>query len=144
MAPKKMNKAIVAAKEEQAPEKVEVVYKEEQAESKDIIVKKKRDSKKKTEESSGEEDAATSNSDSEKKKRKPTVEKVLELLKKGEVEKATAALEVIVGDKKEKKPREPSAFNKFVKEKMAELKDSRLTTKEKMSKCAELWRESKN
>jgi hypothetical protein len=78
-----------------------------------------------------------------KKTRKVPLEKVLAMLKKGDVEKATVALEALVGDKKDKKQREPSAFNKFVKETMAELKDSKLSTKEKMAKCAEMWRAKK-
>ena len=41
----------------------------------------------------------------------------------------------------EKKPLSP--YNLFVKEKMAELKDEILDGKERMKKCAELWKQSK-
>ena len=42
---------------------------------------------------------------------------------------------------KEKKPLTP--YNLFVKEKMAELKDEIPDGKERMKKCAELWKQSK-
>ena len=41
----------------------------------------------------------------------------------------------------EKKPLSP--YNLFVKEKMAELKDEISDGKERMKKCAELWKQSK-
>jgi hypothetical protein len=93
--------------------------------------------------SSSESDDSSATAKADKKKRKVPLSKVLEMLKKGDVAKATAALEVLVGEKKDKKQREPSAFNKFVKEKMAELKETTLSTKEKMGKCAEMWKEQK-
>lgn len=93
-------------------------------------------------ESDSESVGSTSNPE-KKTQRKVPLEKVLAMLKKGEVDKATAALETIVGDKKDKKQREPSAFNKFVKEKMADLKGSSMSTKEKMAECARLWKEQK-
>ena len=43
---------------------------------------------------------------------------------------------------KEKKPLSP--YNLFVKEKMAELKDEIPDGKERMKKCAELWKQSKD
>ena len=43
---------------------------------------------------------------------------------------------------KEKKPLSP--YNLFVKEKMAELKDKIPDGKERMKKCAELWKQSKD
>ena len=43
---------------------------------------------------------------------------------------------------KEKKPLTP--YNLFVKEKMAELKDEIPDGKERMKKCAELWKQSKD
>ena len=42
----------------------------------------------------------------------------------------------------EKKPLSP--YNLFVKEKMAELKDEIPDGKERMKKCAELWKQSKD
>lgn len=78
--------------------------------------------------------------------KKPSLEKILAMLKKGDVEKATHALEDLVQDRRDKKnAREPSAFNLFVKEKMAELKGTNpnMSTKERMGLCAKLWKDHK-
>lgn len=79
-------------------------------------------------------------------KKKVTLEKVLVLLKKGDLQKATAAVEEILHNRKERlSAREPSQFNLFVKEKMAELKasDPTLSTKDRMAFCAKMWKDQK-
>ena len=48
-------------------------------------------------------------------------------------------------EKTDKKKREPTAYNLFLQEKMAELKEvePKLTAQEKMSRVSELWKEHK-
>ena len=96
-------------------------------------------------------DTESDNSNDFKKARKPRqtpIQKALQLLRSADVDKAVAILEKMVetmeAAKKDKKPRAPSAYNLFVKEKMMELKErSDLDTKGKMKLCSEMWKESK-
>jgi hypothetical protein len=77
----------------------------------------------------------------DKKPRKGSLDKVLALLKNNDVPKAITMVQGLIGDKKEKKPREPSAFNIFISYQMAQLKgDADVSTNEKMRKCSEAWK----
>lgn len=81
-----------------------------------------------------------------KKRRKSgaSIEDIIELLRNNKVDKAIVALEKLSKTaviKKERKSRPPTAFNKFVSEKMKELKTSGLSTNERMKECARLWKE---
>lgn len=63
-----------------------------------------------------------------------------------EVDKALTILEKVkktMVTRKERKPRPPTEFNKFVSEKMKVLKDSGLSTNERMKECARLWKVQK-
>ena len=69
---------------------------------------------------------------------------IIQLIRDNKPEKAIAALEKLSKTmmvKKERKTRGPTPFNLFVKEKMQELKDSGLSTNERMKECARLWKE---
>ena len=80
------------------------------------------------------------------RKKGNTIEEIIKLIKAGKLDKAIVALEKLGKTtivKKERKSRPPTEFNLFVSEKMKELKDSGLSTNERMKRCAELWRESK-
>ena len=80
----------------------------------------------------------------------PSKKELTEAVKEVYKEKAKKEKSEIVG--KEKKKREPSLYNKFYKEKAAEIKerekdlpkDERMTAKEMMSYIAKLWQEEKN
>lgn len=74
------------------------------------------------------------------------VEAVIQLVKDQKLEKAIVALEKLKDNmvtKKDRKPRAPTPFNRFVSEKMAQLKESGMTTNERMKECARLWKLSK-
>lgn len=70
-----------------------------------------------------------------------TLEATVEKLKTG----GEATVEKPKKEEKEKKPRAPTAYNNFMKEKMLELKESHpsLTNIERMKMAAEAWTESK-
>lgn len=81
----------------------------------------------------------------------PSKKELAEAVKEVYKEKAKKEKEVAnVG--KEKKKREPSAYNNYYKQKAAEIKDSekslpkeeRMTAKEMMSYIAKLWQDEKN
>ena len=76
---------------------------------------------------------------SEKKEKKAKKEKKDD----GEEKKAKkVAKKKDDGEKEEKKKREPTAYNLFMREKMAELKEDKdMTGKDKMKKIAEMWSE---
>jgi hypothetical protein len=79
-----------------------------------------------------------------KRTKASSIDDVIVLLKEGKVEKAITALEKLkktILVKKERKPRAPTPFNLFVSQKMAELKNSGMTTNERMKECARLWKE---
>jgi hypothetical protein len=77
---------------------------------------------------------------SEKKEKKAKKEKKED---DGEEKKAKkVAKKKDDGEKEEKKKREPTAYNLFMREKMAELKEDKDTSgKDKMKKIAEMWSE---
>lgn len=73
-----------------------------------------------------------------------SLDDVIDLLKENKVDKAITALEKLKKStfvKKERKPRAPTPFNLFVSQKMAELKNSGMSTNERMKECARLWKE---
>lgn len=74
---------------------------------------------------------------------KPTLNKVLRLLNKGRVDKATVLVEAMIKLNESKKKREPTEYNQFIKEHMADLKDNKpwLSTQEKIRQIAAMWRE---
>jgi hypothetical protein len=80
----------------------------------------------------------------------PSKKELTEAVK--EVYKEKAKKEKSENAGKEKKKREPSLYNKFYKEKAAEIKmreqslskEERMTAKEMMSYIAKLWQEEKN
>jgi hypothetical protein len=80
----------------------------------------------------------------------PSKKELAEAVKEVYKEKAKKEKSENVG--KEKKKREPSLYNKFYKEKAAEIKErekslskeDRMTAKEMMSYIAKLWQEEKN
>lgn len=79
-----------------------------------------------------------------KRTKASSIDDVIALLRDNKVEKAITALEKLKKTtlvKKERKPRAPTPFNLFVSKKMAELKDSGMTTNERMKECARLWKE---
>lgn len=81
-----------------------------------------------------------------KRTKASSVDVVIQLIRDGKAEKAIASLEKLkdnLASKKERKPRAPTPFNLFVSKKMAELKDSGMTTNERMKECARLWKEQK-
>lgn len=94
---------------------------------------------------------ASSTTDATKPKRvkrtkASNIDDVIQLIRDGKSEKAIASLEKLKDSlvaKKERKPRAPTPFNLFVSKKMAELKDSGMTTNERMKECARLWKEQK-
>lgn len=63
----------------------------------------------------------------------------------GEIPSSTPVKQKVVKSAEEKKPRAPTAYNLFMKEKMTELKESHptLTNIERMKMAAEAWSESK-
>lgn len=80
----------------------------------------------------------------EKKPRKGSLDKVLTLLKNNKVSEAINMVEDLIGEKKDKKPREPSTFNIFIKYQMNQLKEDKgMNTNEKMKKCSEAWKKEK-
>lgn len=86
-----------------------------------------------------------------KRTKASNIDDVIQLLKDAsvkdaKVDKAIAALEKLKDSlvtKKERKPRAPTPFNLFVSKKMAELKDSGMSTNERMKECARLWKVEK-
>jgi hypothetical protein len=80
----------------------------------------------------------------------PSKKELTEAVKEVYKEKAKKEKSENVG--KEKKKREPSLYNKFYKEKAAEIKErekslskeERMTAKEMMTYIAKLWQEEKN
>ena len=73
----------------------------------------------------------------------PTIEELSETVAK--LTKKVEALESEKLPKKEKKSRPPSAYNKFMKNKLPELKKEfpDLNHSELFKKCATLWKEEK-
>lgn len=72
----------------------------------------------------------------EKKEKKAKKEKNED----GEEKKAKKVAKKKEDGEEEKKKREPTAYNLFMREKMAELKDDKeMTGKDKMKKIAEMW-----
>jgi len=69
------------------------------------------------------------------------IEKRLKALEESGTSKSTEK-----APKKEKKPRKPSAYNEFIKTKVAELKaaDSNMSHKEAWSAAIAAWKESKS
>lgn len=79
-----------------------------------------------------------------RKTRKASLEKVHTLLKNNKVTDAMIMIEEMINMKKEKKPREPSVFNLFIKYQMQQFKnDKSINTNEKMKKCSEVWKKDK-
>lgn len=79
-----------------------------------------------------------------KRTKASSIDDVIALLRDNKVEKAITALEKLKKTtlvKKERKPRAPTPFNLFVSQKMAELKESGMSTNERMKECARLWKE---
>lgn len=101
----------------------------------------------------GEFDISTNNNVNEVASLKVLVEELSNRVAKLEailerIEKTKTDTEVVEKPKKEekeKKPRAPTAYNNFMKEKMHELKESHpsLTNIERMKMAAEAWTESK-
>lgn len=81
-----------------------------------------------------------------KRTKASSIDDVIQMLRDQKVDKAIVALEKLKDSlvaKKERKPRAPTPFNMFVSEKMAQLKESGMTTNERMKECARLWKEEK-
>lgn len=74
------------------------------------------------------------------------IERIIKLVESDKRNDAINALNELKDSalvKKERKPRAQTAFNKFVAEKMKELKDSGMTTNDRMKECSRLWKEKK-
>lgn len=80
-----------------------------------------------------------------KKTRKVPIEKIIEMIGQGKSDNAVKALHTHMKEDGVKKTRGPSPFNMFVKNKMAEFKESKsdMSTNEKMKECGRLWTEQK-
>lgn len=94
--------------------------------------------------SSDSEDAVGSSPKSSRIVKK--IERIIKLVESDKRNDAITALNELKDSalvKKERKPRAQTAFNKFVAEKMKELKDSGMSTNDRMKECSRLWKEKK-